>query len=48
MVLVTAVNVWSSVGVPLIVTDPVGSSFTLATLLVAELVTLSAVPCSSV
>ena len=26
MEFVTAVNVWSSVGVPLIVTDPVGSS----------------------
>ena len=38
-----AVSVSSSVAVPVIVTDPVGSSFTFATAAVALLATLSAV-----
>ena len=37
-----AVSVWPWVAVPEIVTAPVGASFTLATAVVAELVTLSA------
>ena len=43
-----AVRTWSSVGVPDMVTSPVGGLFPLATTLVAALVTLSAVPCPSV
>ena len=43
-----AVSTWSSAAVPLMVTDPVGSSLTLATVPVAALVELSAVPWPSV
>ena len=43
-----AVRTWSSVGVPEMVTEPVGLSLTLATAAVAELATLSAVSWPSV
>src|SRR5205809_72401 len=43
-----AVSVWPCVAVPLMVTDPVGASLTLATAAVAALATCSAVPLPSV
>ena len=43
-----AVRVWPCVGVPVMVTAPVGASLTLATAVVALLVTDSAVPWLSV
>ena len=46
--MLAAVRTWSSVAVPEIVTDPVGSSLTLVTADVAELATDSDPPCASV
>ena len=43
-----AVRVWPCVVVPLMLTEPVGASLTLRTVLVAVLSTASAVPCPSV
>ena len=42
------VNVAYSIGVPLIITNPVGISFIFITVLVAALITLSRVPYASV
>ena len=42
------VSVWFWVGVPEIVTEPLGASLTLATAFEAALLTASAVPCESV
>ena len=44
-ILFDAVNTCPCVGVPEMVTVPVGASFTLAIALIAALVTLSGVPC---
>ena len=39
-----ALSVWPCVTVPLMLTEPVGASLTLATVLVAALLTVSGVP----